>query len=200
MRRARGFTLIELLAALAVLAVLAALSFRGLSSVLDAEAHVREEARRWNEVGLLLAQLREDVSSAMEGRGLALGSAAEAQRLLLAQLREDIFSTIAIGSIGEGQLVLERFGDVPGMPPRRVGYRLREGVVEYLLWPSAPAALAQPSGHAVLGGVAELRFTALREDGTWTSVWPPAPTLPRALAVELVLARGERVTRLYPLR
>jgi len=171
MRRAPGFTLIELLAALAVLAVLAALSFRGLSSVLDAEAHVREEARRWNEAGLLLAQLR-----------------------------EDIFSTIAIGSIGEGQLVLERFGDVPGMPPRRVGYRLREGAVEYLLWPAVPAALAQPSGHAVLGGVAELRFTALREDGTWTPVWPPAPALPRALAVELVLARGERVTRLYPLR
>jgi general secretion pathway protein J len=164
--------LIELLAALAVLAVLAALSFRGLSSVLDAEAHVREETRRWNEAGLLLAQLR-----------------------------EDIFSTIAIGSIGEGQLVLERFGDVPGMPPRRVGYRLREGVVEYLLWPSVPAALAQPSSaDAVLGGVAELRFTALREDGTWTSVWPPAPILPRAVAVELVLARGERVTRFYPLR
>ena len=176
MRRAPGFTLIELLAALAVLAVLAALSFRGLASVLDAEAHVREEARRWNEVGLLLAQLREDVSSAMEGRGLALGSAAEAQ------------------------LVLERFGDVPGMPPRRVGYRLREGVVEYLLWPSVPAAGAQPSGHAVLGGVAELRFTALREDGTWTPVWPPAPLLPRAIAVELVLARGEHVTRLYPMK
>lgn len=177
MRRAPGFTLIELLAALAVLAVLAALSFRGLSSVLDAEAHVREEARRWNEVGLLLAQLREDVSSAMQGRGLAVGSVAEAQ------------------------LVLERFGEVPGVPPRRVGYRLREGVVEYLLWPSVPAPGAQPSSaHAVLGGVAELRFTALREDGTWTPVWPPAPTLPRAVAVELVLVRGERVTRLYPLR
>ena len=46
--------------------------------------------------------------------------------------------------------------------PQRVGYRLREGVVEYLLWPSAPATGAQPSGHAVLGDVAELRFTALR--------------------------------------
>jgi general secretion pathway protein J len=177
MRRAAGFTLIELLAALAVLAVLAALSFRGLVSVLDAQAHVREEARRWNEVGLFLAQLREDVSSALEGRGLSLGSLAEAQ------------------------LVLERFGDVPGVPPRRVGYRLREGVVEYLLLPSLPAAGAQPlSAHSVLGSVAELRFTALREDGTWTSVWPPAPALPRAVSVELVLARGERVTRLYPLR
>jgi len=41
-----GFTLLELLAALAVLAVLASLSFRGLSSVLDGEAHVREQARR----------------------------------------------------------------------------------------------------------------------------------------------------------
>jgi general secretion pathway protein J len=172
MRHAPGFTLIELLAALAVLAVLAALSFRGLSSVLDAEAHVREEARRWNEVGLLLAQLREDV-----------------------------ISTIAVGSVAERQLVLERFGEAPGMPPRRVGYRLREGVVEYLLWQAVAGAGAQPSSaHAVLGGVTELRFTALREDGTWTPVWPPARALPRALAVELVLARGERVTRLYPVK
>lgn len=172
MRRAPGFTLIELLAALAILAVLAALSFRGLASVLDAEAQVREEARRWNEVGLLLAQLREDVSS-----------------------------TIAVGSVGGGELVLERFGEMPGMPPRRVGYRLREGMVEYLLWPSGAAALAQPSSaQPALGGVAELRFTVLREDGTWTSVWPPARTVPRAVAVELVLARGERVTRLYPMR
>ena len=171
MRRPPGFTLIELLAALAVLAVIAALSFRGLSSVLDAEAHVREEARRWNELGLLLAQLREDV-----------------------------LSSIAIESVGEG-LVVERFGELPGVPPRRVGYRLREGVVEYLLWPPLPASGAQPSSaHPVLGGVAQLRFTALRADGTWTSVWPAAPALPRAVAVELVLARGERVTRLYPVR
>lgn len=175
--RAPGFTLLELLAALAVLAVLASLSFRGLSSVLDAEAHVREDARRWNDVGLLLAQLREDVGSAVTGRGLALGSAAEAQ------------------------LVLTRFAEVPGAPPRLVGYRLREGAVEYLVWPSQPAAGAASVAHPVLTGIAELRFTALREDGTWTPVWPPGPQpLPRALAVELVLARGERITRLFPVR
>ena len=172
MRRAPGFTLIELLAALAILGVLAALSYRGLASVLDAEARVREESRRWNEVGLLLAQVGEDVSSA-----------------------------IAIGSVKAGELVLERFGEMPGVPPRRVGYRLHDGMVEYLLWSRGGAALAQPSSvQPALGGVAELRFTVLREDGTWTDVWSAARTVPRALAVELVLTRGERVTRLYSMR
>ena len=176
MRRQRhaGFTLLELLAALAVLAVLASLSFRGLSSVLDAEAHVREETRRWSDVGLLLAQIREDVASAAGARGLAVNAAGTA-------------------------LALTRFPELAGAPPRRVGYRLRDGVLEYLVWPfgSGPDA---PAVHPVLSGVVELRVSALGEDGAWTATWPaPAPSRPRALAVELVLARGERVTRLYPL-
>jgi len=175
-----GFTLLELLAALAVLAVLASLSFRGLSSVLDAEARVREEARRWNEVGLLLGQLREDISSAMESRGLALGVSPEAQ------------------------LTLTRFADQPPAPPRRVGYRLREGTVEYLLWPQAQAQarVANPAAeaHPVLANVAEMRLSAMGNNGEWSPVWPPGPQLPRAIAVELALASGERITRLFPLR
>jgi type II secretory pathway component PulJ len=156
--------------------VLASLSFRGLSSVLDTEARVREEARRWNEVGSLLDQLREDVSSAVASRGLALGASSEAQ------------------------LVLTRFADEAPAPPRRVGYRLREGTVEYLLWPPGRAAdNSQPAVRPVLANVAELRLSALRDDGTWIPVWPVGP-VPRALAVELALASGERVTRLFPLR
>ena len=171
-----GFTLLELLVALAVLAVLASLSFRGLSSVLDAEAHVRAEARRWNELDLLLGQLREDLSSAMDNRGLALGVSSEAQ------------------------LVLSRFAEQSPAPPRRVGYRLREGTVEYLLWPQARGPLGNPAGvHPVLANVAEMRLSALGEDGKWSPVWPLGP-LPRAIAVELALASGERVTRLIALR
>jgi general secretion pathway protein J len=175
--RAPGFTLLELLAALAVLAVLASLSFRSLSSVLDSEAHLRAEARRWNEVGLLLAQLREDLSSVVESRGFALGASAEAQ------------------------LVMTRFADAPGAPPRRVGYRLREGKVEYLLWPQAQGASLAAAVHPVLDNVAEMYLRALREDGSWTPAWPPGPQpLPRAVAVELVLGSGERITRLFALR
>jgi general secretion pathway protein J len=171
-----GFTLLELLVALAVLAVLASLSFRGLSSVLDAEAHVREEARRWNEVDLLLGQLREDLSSAMENPGLALGASPEAQ------------------------LVLTRFAEQSPALPRRVGYRLRNGTVEYLLWPQARGPLGDPAAvHPVLANVAEMRLSALRADGTWSPVWP-AGLLPNAIAVELAFASGERVTRLIALR
>lgn len=171
-----GFTLLELLAALAVLAVLASLSFRGLSSVLDGEAHVREEARRWSEVGLLLGQLREDISSAVEGRGLALGASTDAD------------------------LVLTHFADTPAAPPRRVGYRLREGRVEYLLWSQGLDAGPPAAAYSVLANVAQMRLSALRDDGTWTPVWPSGLPLPRAIAVELALASGERVTRLFALR
>ena len=171
-----GFTLLELLAALAVLAVLASLSFRGLSSVLDGEAHVREQARRWSEVGILLAQLREDISSSVEGRGFALGASTDAD------------------------LVLTRFAEQAGAPPRRVGYRLRGGTVEYLLWPQGMDAGAPAAAYAVLASVADLRLTALRDDGTWVPAWPPGQPLPRAVAVELALTSGERVSRLFPLK
>jgi len=176
MNRKSGFTLLELLAALAVLAVLASLSFRGLSSVLDGEAHVREQARRWSEVGILLGQLREDISSAVESRGFALGASSDAD------------------------LVLTRFAEQAGAPPRRIGYRLREGTVQYLLFPqgldSGPPAVA----YAVLANVADLRLSALRDDGTWVPVWPAGQALPRAVSMELALASGERVSRLFALK
>src|SRR5262245_48616856 len=159
-----GFTLLELLVALAVLAVLASLSFRGLSSVLGAEARVREESRRWSEVGLLLGQLREDLAAAIEGRGFALGASMDAV------------------------IVSTRFADQPGAAPRRIGHRLRERSVEYLLWPQGTDSGPPAAAYAVLGNVAQMRFSALRDDGSWAPVWPVGQALPHAVAVELVLA------------
>jgi hypothetical protein len=48
--------------------------------------------------------------------------------------------------------------------------------------------------------VAQLKLSALRDDGTWMPVWPAGQPLPRAVAVELALTSGERVTRLFPLK
>ena len=100
----------------------------------------------------------------------------------------------------EADLVLTRFADQAGAPPRRVGYRLRGGTVEYLLWSQGLDGGPPAAAYAVLANVAQLRLTALREDGAWIPVWPAGQPLPRAVAVELALASGERVTRLFPLR
>ena len=100
----------------------------------------------------------------------------------------------------EADLVLTRFADQAGAPPLRVGYRLRDGTVEYLLWPQGLDGGPPAAAHAVLANVAEMRLSALREDGAWLPVWPAGQPLPRAVAVELALVSGERVTRLFPLK
>ena len=103
---ARGFTLVELLVALALLAVLAVLSLRGLSSMLDAESHVRGDTQRWSEVSMVMSQLGHDLS--------------------LASARPQIAG---------GELVIARYGDSDVAPaqsgPQTVAYRLRNGSLEY---------------------------------------------------------------------
>jgi len=180
LRAARGFTLLELLVAVALLAALAALSLRGLGSILDAEAHARTETRHWGELALVMGQLGQDLSLALSRPERGAG----------------------------GELIIARLGDAEGgaaqAGPRRVGYRLRDGALEYLLWPPAGArAASEPAANAVLQNVAALELRVLGADGAWTPLQPgpgAAQPLPRALEARLVLAGGERVTRLFLLR
>lgn len=193
----RGFTLIELLVAMALLAILASMSYRGLSASLEADAHVRSETRRWDDVSVAIAGL---------GRDLSL--------TIPRPVRDHsgrVRAAIAIGGPPDetqSQLLLTRLGDDDGAVSRsdlrRVGYRVRAGVLEYLIWPATDSAPdATPSISPVLENVTDLNFRALSEEGAWTTVWPgarPANSLPRAVEVQLVLAGGLRVIRLFPLR
>jgi general secretion pathway protein J len=197
--RPRGFTLLELLAAMAVLAVLGTLSFRGLSSVLDAESRLQAETRRWTDMSLLFSQLGEDMTMAVERtRRDAANRASPALRL-----------AGGVPADAEGaQLVVSRLGIGEGAAAqsalRRIGYRLREGRLEYLVWPSPDSAPgAQPAVYAVLEGVAELHWQALHADGRWVDAWPAgsaAEALPRAVSLRLALADGIEVTRILALR
>ena len=196
-RNRRGFTLVELLVAMAVLAMLAAVSFRGLSSILEAEAHVQSETRRWNDVAVVIAQMGRDLSLAVPRP--VRGSAGQV-----------LAAVIISGPSDEtrGQIVVTRLGDSDSASSRsglrRIGYRLRAGILEYLLWPAADSAPeAIPSANPVLENVADLQLRALAQDGSWSAVWPVGPqanALPRAVEAQIVLAGGERITRLFPLR
>lgn len=199
--RARGFSLVELLVAVAVLAVLASVSFRGLNSVLDAETGVAAQTRRWNELAIVTSHLGHDLSLAVD-RPVRDDSGGDRPALSLRQA-----PGATAGDAG-AQLALTRLGDAEGASAtgklRRVAWRLREGVLEYLVWPAVDATTgALPAVSPVLENVAELQLRALGDDGLWYSAWPATGRglgLPRAVEVQLLLAGGARISRLFPLR
>lgn len=201
--RARGFTLLELLVAMAVLAVVGALGYRGLNSILDAEARLQVESRRWTDVSLLFSQLSEDLTMAV-GRT----TRDDMDRTSPALLLSGSVSASAPATSGDAQLVVTRLGIGEGSTmqsaPRRVGYRLRDGALEYLVWPDLDSAPGiTPAAYELLGDVADLTWQALDVDGRWFTDWPagrPATALPRAVSVRIVLAGGKEITRILPLQ
>lgn len=202
MQRGRGgFTLIEMLVAMAVLSVLSVLSFRGLNSILDAEAKVQAETRRWNDVSLLVAQMGEDVAMVID-RPVRDSQDRMSPALILRG------AAAGTGESDEAQLIMTRLGRGDGGTAqgglRRVGYRLRDGSLEYLVWPAADQAPgAVPIAEPVLGEVTELEIRALDQAGAWLGAWPTAGAanaLPRAVAVQIGFAGGERISRILPLR
>jgi general secretion pathway protein J len=199
--RARGFTLLELLVAIAVLALLSALSFRGLGSVLDTEARLQGDSRLWNDLSLCFAQFDDDLSMAVDrpvrgsddaaNPGLVLaGHGGGPAAMEGAQL---VFTRLGVGEGGVAQSV-----------PRRVGYRLREGKLEYLVWPSLDIAPgARPAVYVLLEHVRDARWQALDAQGRWLDAWPAgsdSSVLPRAVAVRLTISGGEEVSRLVALK
>jgi len=195
--RSRGFTLLELLAAIAVLAVLGALGFRGLSSVLDAESRLQAETRRWNDLALFFSQLGEDTTMAVE-RSVREFPGRTSPALSLREPTDPIDPHLVLTRLGIGE------GSAAQSAPRRVGYRLRGGKLEYLVWPSPDGVPgAPPAAYVALEHVAAVQWQALDADGRWVDAWPAGPAanaLPRAISVRLTLAGGDEVTRILALR
>jgi general secretion pathway protein J len=195
--RPRGFTLLELLAALAVLAVLGALGFRGLNSVLETESRLQAETRRWNDVALLFSQLGEDMTMAVE-RPVREVAGGMSPALSLQESTDPNHAHLVVTRLGIGE------GSAAQSAQRRVGYRLREGKLEYLVWPSPESAPGVPPvAYVALEQVASVKWEALDTDGRWVNAWPAgraANALPRAISLRLALASGGEVTRIVALR
>jgi general secretion pathway protein J len=196
---AAGLTLVELLVAVAIFGVLSGIAYRSLNVVLDSRGRVDLENRKWRGLAALFARLEQDVAAAAPRPIRDAG---------------DLVAPALVGSAAavrpnDGAIVLTRTAAQPepaaAEPPRRLGYRLRGGVIELLTWSTLDQApRSEPAVVAVLREVAALELRYLDRRGQWHSSWPPPgiaaahTAVPAAVEVGVTLASGERVTRLFP--
>jgi general secretion pathway protein J len=201
--RKNGFTLIEVLIAITIFAVMSAFAYRALSSILSARDRVAQENQKWRSVSTLFARLEADLANAT-ARSIRNSS----------NLQEDAFvGKLTFGNDNEGQVMFTRMG-LPGATgtlaaPQRLGYRVKQGTIEELVWPvldQGPRTV--PSVYPLLGGVSTftLRYLDGRNNG-WQTSWPPLTSgpaqpqsIPKAVEVALTLESGETITRLLLLK
>lgn len=201
-----GFTLIEVMVAISIFAVLSIIGYKGVSTLLQTKERVEVEDSKWQNLILFFDRFELDVKQSVN-RPI--------------RSREDTVEPAFIGRpsfVGENgsQLAFSRFGDPEQsgflMDTRRIGYRLNEGAIELLIWPSLDVApSAKPEVFKVLPHVAQMTISYLAEDGRWLSIWPqpllasqPANSqqksfAPSAVQLMIRLDTGEIVSRIFAL-
>lgn len=189
----RGFTLIEALLALAIFSVIAVLAYRATAALTDGEARLSTEAQRWRVLEALFTRFEADIRQAVP-RSVRAGTG-----------REPAW----VGSVAGNQsaLVFTRAGSEftvePAPAGQRVGYRLREGMIELAYWRELDhAESAQPVIYPLVADVATFQLEYLARDGAWRDRWPllGEADVPRAVRLSLTLADGARIDRWFTLR
>lgn len=197
-KRNRGFTLIEILIAISIFAIMSAFAYRALSSILNARERVAQENQKWREVSTFFARLEADLANAV-ARSIRNSNNLQVNSFV---------GNATFTNDSEGQLMFTRMG-LPGASgtlaaPQRLGYRVKQGNVEELVWPvldQGPRTL--PAVYALLGGVNSLAIRYMDRNKAWQSSWPlplsnataaPQP-IPIAVEVALTLDSGETITR-----
>jgi len=193
MRRPQsGLTLIELIVAVALLALLTVMAYRGLDSMTRANDRTLAESERWRAMTLLLERFGADVSQ--PARRPVRGPAD-------APLPAWWGRAMSEPNGADAQLEFSRKSP-PGRDESRLGYRLRGGNVELLVWGVLDRAPASPAEvYPLLEQVSALQFRHLDAQGVWQEQWPVKDTepLPRAVLIELTLAEGPSVKRIFAL-
>jgi general secretion pathway protein J len=198
-RYQRAFTLIELLVAMTIFAILAVISYRTLDSLFKTREHLNVQSSRLRDVALLFARLENDFAAVIARRVRNPDN----------QLDDALRLSPLPPGVNDASLVFTRsgFGGSVGASsgPQRIGYRLKDGTLELVMWPyldMAPRGV--PQAHAALTDVREVTWRAMDKAGNYAAEWRStgaegATYFPTALELSISLSTGEQYTRLFTL-
>lgn len=180
-----GLTLIELMVALSIFAVLGVLSYRALSLAGTSQAVLDESFRRWGalarSVGRVETELLEIAMPKVDAAGPPLDV------LRLAPGRADEIDFLRLDA---------------DLGVRRVGFRLREGRLEWVLW-EGRETVGTPQREVLLENVSGLRWHVVA-DGLDFDTWPPDAAhrgrVPAAVVVDVDLPDLGSFHRVFALR
>ena len=198
-RKQSGVTLIELLVAMAIFAIIAVMAYRTLGSVFQTREQLQTESAKWRDTALFFSRLENDLG-ALLNRPITNADNLPEPAFLLRRF---------VAGANEATLTFTRtgFADTDGAmaAPQRVGYRLRDGKLELLIWPGLDQApRATPQTFTALKNVREASWRVLHPTQSWLPGWekPESDTLafPAALELALTLASGEKITRTFAIR
>ncbi len=197
--RRHGFTLIELLIAMTIFAVLAVMSYRALDSLLKTREHLDLQSSRLRDVALLFARLENDFAAVLARRVRNADNVTEDALRLSPLLPGANDATIVFTRSGFAGAT----GSAGG--PQRIGYRLHNGALQLLIWPSLDMPpRGVPDAHEALGNVREVTWRAMDRTGNFVLDWRSTGAeglsyFPSALELTVTLQSGEQYTRLFTL-
>lgn len=187
LRRGGGFTLFEMLVAVALFALMAVLAYGALDRVVAARNSVDAEADRWRDLEALFTRLQHDLDAVVRrpvrNEFAVAEPAFQGDEVLVGQDAANLWLVTARGD----------------EPPRRVGYRFKEGRLELLQWEHLDQApRARPRVTVLWRGLKDFRLRYL-EGSSWSPTWPRNQSVydsvPRAIEVSVTLDDGMEFKR-----
>jgi len=189
-----GFTLLEILVALSVFAILTVMAFEGLNGTVRTRETLEQETDRWKELLFFFNRVESDLKNI-------------ATRPIVGELGGILPPLLGASEYMDERAInlsLTRFGSALESGKlavmKRVGYRLREGQMELLIWPVLDQPTrSDPETYTLLTGVAGLSLRYLDEALEWRMDWG-ADSIPRAVEFAITLDTGQTIRRLVALR
>jgi general secretion pathway protein J len=197
----KGFTLIEVIIALAIFSLISIAAYKAIDGLIKVKERIDNEDLKWQQVMQFLDRFELDVKQ-------------HANRPI--RNANDIMEPAWVAQPGYtnqygAQLIFSRFGnaELSGylMDTRRIGYRLNQGAIELVQWPSLDLTKGEnPEVFEVLQNVNNMNIKYLTNDGRWILIWPEVvgtnsgdTIFPKAVSLDITMHSGEKIQRLFSL-